>query len=71
MSADDLVLDPKYAYVIVPHTIQSKVENDFLLRIFSKAEVRCLWGFPLVVLPCNCLVFALTPLPVSLARPCS
>jgi hypothetical protein len=38
--ADDLVLDPKLCYIIVPHTIQPKVENNFLLRLFSESEVR-------------------------------
>ncbi len=44
----NIALDPKMAYIVVPHTLTPKLENTFLLRVFSEAEVR------FFVKPCRC-----------------
>ncbi len=35
----NIALDPRMAYIVVPHTLSPKLENTFLLRVFSEAEV--------------------------------
>ena len=53
--AEDAVLDSKYAYIVVPHTIQPKIETDFVLRLFSETEVGC------------CLIAVVTLAPLTAA----
>jgi hypothetical protein len=37
--AGNIAIDPRMAYIVVPYTQQPRIENSFVLRVFSEADV--------------------------------